>query len=161
MLKKIFPAAQTLLRFALGAGFILPVLDRIGFLGAPGSPNVSWGNWPNFAAYANSLMPYLSTTVASFFGLVATIGEALFGVLLIVGYKIRLAAYGSFLLTLIFALSMLFFVGYRSPFDYSVFVVSFSSLLLASLYDQKARENMFANSDLTFECKSQGKEIDS
>lgn len=140
-MKKVFPTAQTLLRFALGAGFILPVLDRIGFLGAPGSSNVSWGNWANFVSYANNLMPYLSTKMASFFGLVATIGEALFGILLIVGYKIRLAAYGSFVLTLLFALSMLFFVGYRSPFDYSVFVVSFSSLLLASLSDKERQGN--------------------
>lgn len=140
-MKKIFPTAQILLRFALGAGFILPVLDRIGFLGAPGSANVSWGNWANFVAYANNLMPYLSTKMASFFGLVATIGEALLGILLIIGYKIRLAAYGSFVLTLIFALSMLFFVGYRSPFDYSVFVVSFSSLLLATLQFRETQES--------------------
>jgi uncharacterized membrane protein YphA (DoxX/SURF4 family) len=140
IMKSNFNTAQTLLRFALGAGFILPVLDRIGFLGAPGSPNVSWGNWANFVTYANSLMPYLSPEITSFFGLVATIGEAVFGIWLIVGYKIRLAAYGSFVLTLIFALSMLLFVGYRSPFDYSVFVVSFSSLLLASLADKKLQE---------------------
>ena len=140
-MKKVFPTAQTLLRFALGAGFILPVLDRLGFLGAPGSPNVSWGNWTNFVTYANNLMPYLSTKIASFFGIVATIGEAVFGLLLIVGYEVRLAAYGSFVLTLVFALSMLFFVGYRSPFDYSVFVVSFSSLLLASLSDKKGQKN--------------------
>ncbi len=140
-MKNIRPAAQILLRFALGTGFILPVLDRIGLLGAPGGPNVSWGNWTNFVTYANSLMPYLSPKIASFFGLVATIGEALFGILLIAGYKIKLAAYGSFALTLIFALSMLFFIGYRSPFNYSVFVVSFSSLLLASLSDQQTKEN--------------------
>jgi putative oxidoreductase len=132
-MKKIFPTALILLRFALGAGFILPVLDRIGFIGQPGSANVSWGNWANFVTYANKLMPYLSTKMASFFGLVATICEALFGIMLIIGYKIKLAAFGSFVLTLIFALSMLLFVGYRAPFDYSVFVVSFSSLLLVTL----------------------------
>ena len=78
-------------------------------------------------------MPYVSAQVAAFFGLVATIGEALCGIMLIVGYKVKLAAYGSFMLTLVFALSMLLFIQYRAPFDYSVFVVSFSSLLLASL----------------------------
>ncbi|WP_346319227.1 DoxX family protein [Chitinophaga sp. YIM B06452] len=141
IMKNISITAQTLLRLSLGVGFILPVLDRIGLLGAPGSPNVSWGSWDNFVTYANSLMPYLSTKAASFFGLAATIGEAAFGILLIAGYKTRLAAYGSFVLTLMFALSMLFFAGYRSPFDYSVFVVSFSSLLLASLPDKKPQEN--------------------
>jgi uncharacterized membrane protein YphA (DoxX/SURF4 family) len=143
IMKKIFPAAQLLLRFALGAGFLLPVLDRIGLLGAPGSANVSWGNWTNFVTYTNRLMPYISPKMASFFGLVATIGEAIFGILLIIGYKIKLAAYGSFALTLVFALSMLFFTGYRSPFDYSVFSVSFATLLLASIQPGDKRENQF------------------
>ena len=140
-MKKFFPAALLLLRFSLGIGFILPVLDRVGFLGPPGNVHVSWGNWTNFVKYTHSLMPYVSVQIASFFGLMATIGEALFGIMLIVGYKIKLAAYGSFVLTLIFALSMLFFIEYRAPFNYSVFVVSFSSLLLASLPFKKTKEN--------------------
>lgn len=141
-MKKLLPAVQILLRFALGAGFILPVLDRIGFLGAPGGANVSWGNWASFVAYTNTLMPYLPQKIASFFGLVATVGEAVFGVLLIIGYKIKFAAYGSFVLTLMFGLSMLLFTGYRSPFNYSVFVVSFASLLLAALEPEtKQRPN--------------------
>lgn len=133
-------AAPILLRYALGAGFILPVLDRIGVLGAPGSPNVSWGNWTNFVTYANSMMPYFSPKMASVFGVGATVCEIVFGVLLIIGYKIRLAAYGSFALTLTFAISMLLFTGYRSPFDYSVFSVSFGSLLLASLQPSNGKE---------------------
>ena len=135
-MKKIFPTAQLLLRIALGLGFIFPVLDRIGALGLPGSANVAWGNWDNFAAYANKLMPYFPLKVASFFGLVASVGEVVFGIMLIIGYKIRIAAYGGFVLTLIFALSMLFFIGYRAPFDYSVFVVSFSCLFLGALQEK-------------------------
>lgn len=125
--------AQFLLRLALGVGFILPVLDRLGLLGAPGSYAVSWGNWTNFINYTNSLMPYLNRQLASFSGAIATIGEVVFGIMLIIGFKIKWAAYGSFALTLVFALSMLFFADYRAPFNYSVFVVSFSSLLLATL----------------------------
>lgn len=79
--------------------------------------------------------------MASFFGLIATIGEALFGILLIAGYKIKFAAYGSFALTMIFALSMLLFTGYRSPFNYSVFVVSFACLLLAVLESEAGQKN--------------------
>jgi len=133
MIKSTFSTARILLRFALGAGFLLPVLDRVGLLGGPGSANVSWGNWDNFVGYANTLMPYFPPNIASFFAAVATVGEVVFGILLMIGYQIRLAAYGSFGLTLIFALSMLLFTGYRSPFDYSVFTASFASLLLASL----------------------------
>ena len=124
---------QLFLRLALGIGFILPVMDRFGWLGAPGNPTVGWGNWSIFLDYTNSLMPYLSRPMANIMAIIATAGELIFGVLLIIGYKIRLAATGSFLLTLMFALSMLFFANYRAPFNYSVFVVSASSLLLATI----------------------------
>lgn len=125
--------AQLFLRLALGVGFILPVLDRLGVLGAPGTPNVGWGNWDNFITYTHSLMPYISTSMANISGLGATIAEAVFGIFLIVGYKTKIMAIGSFLLTLTFALSMLFFAGYRAPFNYSVFTDSAASLLLATI----------------------------
>ncbi len=124
---------QLFLRLSLGIGFILPVLDRFGLLGAPGEPNVGWGNWHNFVVYTNSLLPYLNAGTAEVMGALATIGEILFGILLIIGYKTKLAAIGSFALTLAFALSMLFFAGYRAPFNYSVFAVSAASLLLATV----------------------------
>lgn len=129
--------AQFLLRLALGIGFILPVLDRIGLIGAPGSSGVAWGNWSNFTDYTHSLVPYLSRPLANTAGLIATVGEVVFGILLIIGYKTKWAALGSFGLTLIFAVSMFFFANYRAPFSYSVFVVSFSSLLLAGLPQHK------------------------
>lgn len=129
--RKEYP--QLLLRLALGIGFILPVLDRLGFLGLPGEPNVGWGNWENFIDYTHSLMPYLNRPVANIIGTVATVAEVLFGILLIAGFKTRYVALGSFALTLAFALSMLFFAGYRAPFNYSVFVCSTASLLLASV----------------------------
>ncbi|PWV48763.1 DoxX family membrane protein [Chitinophaga sp. S165] len=131
-MKGIHPLAQLLLRLALGIGFLLPVMDRIGWLGAPGAKGVAWGNWNNFVAYTHTLVPYVNLATASFLGLMATAGEAIFAIMLIIGYKTRMAAYGSFALTLIFALSMLFFADYRAPFTYAVFVVSFSSLLLAA-----------------------------
>ncbi|MEN5058423.1 DoxX family protein [Sphingobacterium kitahiroshimense] len=125
--------AQLLLRLGLGIGFILPVLDRVGFFGAPGEPNVAWGDWASFTAYTQQLMPYVNVKMASFFGLVATLMEIGCAVLLIIGYKIRYAAFASFGMTLIFALSMLFFLHYRAPFNYSVFVVAFSSLMLSTI----------------------------
>ncbi|ARS41839.1 hypothetical protein CA265_20150 [Sphingobacteriaceae bacterium GW460-11-11-14-LB5] len=124
---------QLFLRLALGIGFILPVMDRFGWLGAPGSPTVGWGDWSAFLDYTNSLMPFLARPAANVMAILATAGELIFAILLIVGYKIKLAAIGSFLLTLAFALSMLIFANYRAPFNYSVFVVSASSLLLTTL----------------------------
>ena len=129
--------AQLFLRLALGIGFILPVMDRFGWLGAPGSPTVGWGNWSVFLDYTNSLMPFLARLAANIMAILATAGELIFAVLLIIGYKIKLAAIGSFLLTLTFAISMLIFANYRAPFNYSVFVVSASSLLLSTLPSYK------------------------
>lgn len=125
--------AQLFLRLALGIGFILPVMDRFGWLGTPGSSTVSWGSWSVFLDYTNTLMPFFVRPVANVMAIIATAGELVFAVLLIVGYKIKLAAIGSFLLTLAFALSMFIFANYRAPFNYSVFVVSAASLLLATL----------------------------
>lgn len=139
-MNKFFSTAQLLLRFALGIGFILPVLDRAGLIGKPGTSNISWGNWTNFVEYTHSMMPYVSTSMASFFGMVASIGEIICGILLLIGYKIKFAAFGGFLLTLSFALSMFFFFGYRSPFDYSVFSASFACLLLAAIEQEKEIE---------------------
>lgn len=132
-MKNTQQVAQLFLRLALGIGFILPVLDRLGMLGAPGEPNVGWGNWTNFVDYTNSLIPYLNHNMANIMGIIATAAEIIFGVLLIIGFKIKMTAYGSFLLTLSFALSMLIFAGYRAPFNYSVFTASAASLLLATI----------------------------
>ena len=127
-----YSIAQLLLRFSLGIGFLLPVMDRLGYFGGPGTPNVFWGDWTSFVSYTNSLTPYLNLQMASYAAFMATALEVVFGILLIIGYKTRVVAYGSFMLTLVFALSMMFFLHFRAPFNFSVFVVSFSSLLLAS-----------------------------
>lgn len=128
---------QLYLRLALGIGFILPVLDRLGYLGLPGEANVGWGTWSNFVDYTHSLMPYLSRNLANISGVIATIAEVIFGILLLIGYKTRYTAIGSGALTLIFALSMLLFAGYRAPFNYSVFVCSAASFLLCTIENYK------------------------
>jgi len=65
--------------------------------------------------------------------IVATMGEALFGSLLLVGMFTRTAAVGSGILSLCFALAMAISSGIDSPLGYSVFTVSAASFLLATL----------------------------
>lgn len=131
-MKRIYPIAQLFLRCSIGIGFLLPVLDRLGYFGAPGDSGVVWGDWTDFIAYTHQLMPYINLKATFFWGFMATVLELLCGILLLVGYKVRYIALGSFGLTLIFALSMMFFLNFRAPFNFSVFVVSFSSLMLAT-----------------------------
>lgn len=128
---------QLVLRFALGLGFLLPVLDRLGILGAPGSPDVAWGNWENFAGYTNSLMPFLSKSMASVMGLIATVAEVVFGIFLIVGFKTRQVALGSALLTATFAILMITSSGLYAPFKYPVFVFTGGGLVLWGLNNYK------------------------
>ncbi|MBB5638221.1 putative membrane protein YphA (DoxX/SURF4 family) [Pedobacter cryoconitis] len=132
-MKNEFSVPQLFLRLALGIGFIFPVLDRMGTLGPAGANNISWGNWENFIAYTNTLLPFLSRPVAGIMGFIATLAEIVFAILLITGYKTRQAAQGSFLLTLTFGLCMALFSGIKAPFNYSVFADSAASLLLAAV----------------------------
>jgi uncharacterized membrane protein YphA (DoxX/SURF4 family) len=132
-MKNTIQIAQLYLRMALGIGFLLPVADRIGWLGPAGQHFVSWGDWDNFVTYTNTLLPFLGKSAAGAMGLIATIAEVLFGVMFLIGYKIRAAAIGSFVLTLSFALCMAFFLGVKSPFSFSVFSDSAASLLLATV----------------------------
>ncbi|KIO77009.1 hypothetical protein TH53_11605 [Pedobacter lusitanus] len=130
-MKNEFSLPQLFLRLALGISYILPVLDRLGILGPAGTPNIAWGNWSNFVGYTNILLPFLNKSAAGFMGLIATLAEVVFAILLITGYKTRLAAQGSFLLTITFGLCMAIFTGIKAPFNYSVFTAGGASLLLA------------------------------
>jgi putative oxidoreductase len=132
-MKNYITYAQLYLRLAIGIGFIYPVLDRIGWLGAAGQHNVSWGNWDSFLSYTHVLLPFLRKSLSDIMGLLATIAEASFGILLLIGFRTRLVAKGSFAITLIFALCMAAFLGFKTPFNYSVFAVSAGALVLSVL----------------------------
>ena len=75
-----------------------------------------------------SLFPS-SLTVS--FAWAATVAETLFGILLIVGFKTRMASVLSGLLLLSFAMGMATGLGIKTPFDYSVFSAAAAAFLLA------------------------------
>ncbi|MCO5249309.1 MAG: DoxX family protein [Chitinophagales bacterium] len=136
-MKNRFDIPQLFLRIALGIGFLIPVMDRLGVLGEDGTNGNSWGNWKNFANYTMILTPYLTPELSNMMAVFATILETVFGICLILGIKTRWMAAGSFALTLIFGISMFAFTGIRSPFNYSVFVFSGAALLLSTLPDYR------------------------
>jgi putative oxidoreductase len=120
-------------RVAMGLTFLVPVADRFGVWGPPGSPNASWGNWERFVAYSNTLNWYLPGALQEPVAALATAGELIFGVALIAGIRTHLAAYGAAVLLTCFALAMTIASGWKSPLNYSVWVDAAGSWLLAAV----------------------------
>lgn len=119
---------QLFLRLAISLTMLSAVADRFGFWGK----NAAWGNWENFEKYTKQLTFFLPESLSTFSAYAATFLEILFPSLLILGFKTRLAAYGTGFLLLIFALSMTFALGIKTPFDYSVWIGSAAAFLLAN-----------------------------
>lgn len=120
-----------LLRIALGIGFLSAVADRFGFLGAPGEAAVAWGDWENFIQYVSKLNFGASYTIANVLGIIGTILEIAFGILLIIGFKLKYIAFFSGILLLVFALEMSINTHLESALDASVFTASFGAFLLS------------------------------
>jgi len=123
---------QLFLRLALGAGFFILGLDRLGVWGPYGKPWVSWGDWKHFSTYAHEVMGFLPGGLAEALAIIATVAEISFGILLLPGVFIRQAAFGSGVLTGCFAIAMAITYGITSPINYSVFTVSAASFLLSA-----------------------------
>lgn len=118
-------------RFALGASFLSAVADRFGLWGPYGAKNVSWGNFARFVEYTGAVTSVFPSSLTVSFAWAATVAETLFGILLIAGFKIRMASVLGGLLLLSFAIGMATGLGIKTPFDYSVFSAAAAAFLLA------------------------------
>ena len=126
-----------ILRVALSLSYLWEVADRLGFLGAHGQPHVGWGDWVHFIKYTRQTLVFVPAAWVPICAVMATICEAVLGILLLTGLFTRLAAAGSAVLSFLFALAMAISFGIESPIGYSVFTVSAASLLLAVQPDFK------------------------
>ena len=116
-------------RLALGVAFLSAVLDRFGIWGNPGEANVAWGNFVKFEEYVAYLNPFLTSTFVSIISWIVTSVEAILGIMLILGLRLKLVSLLGAVLLLLFALSMTFVMGIKVPLDYSVFSASAGSFL--------------------------------
>ncbi|MBB6369031.1 putative membrane protein YphA (DoxX/SURF4 family) [Chryseobacterium shigense] len=118
---------QLFLRLALSVTMLSAVADRFGFWGK----DSAWGNWENFENYTQKLTFFLPESLSVFSAYTATFFEILFPLMLLAGWKTRIAACGAGFLLLVFALSMTIALGCKAPLDYSVWVGSAAAFLLA------------------------------
>lgn len=125
--------AGLILRIVLGITMLSAVADRFGVWGAPGSHAVAWGNWENFVIYTQSLNSFANKATAEVLAGIATFFEVLLSLLLLFGFKTRLAALGTTILMFFFAFAMSVSVSVKAPFDYSVWTSCAAALLLANI----------------------------
>ena len=129
MQNKITNYNSVFLRVAIAIAYLSAVADRFGFWGK----GAIWGNMENFIKYTAQTNSFLPAGMAPLLGWTATILEITFGVLLITGFKTRLAALGSAGLLFLFATAMLLSFGAKPVFDYAVLTGIAASLALYSL----------------------------
>jgi uncharacterized membrane protein YphA (DoxX/SURF4 family) len=119
--------ASVLLRLSLAAGFFSAVASRLQlfYTGTAG-----WNGFLEYTARVNSFLP---KTIIPAVAVTATVLETAFGLLLLLGYQTRFAAFGTAALTFVFAIAMAISYGIKEPLDYSVFAFSAGAFLLATL----------------------------
>ena len=127
------------------------VADRLGFWGAPGEAGVGWGNWENFVANTADLNSFMPAAMIPFLAVTATVLEITFSMLLITGFKTRIAAFGTGCLLSSFALAMTISYGIKGAMDYSVFIGSAAGFMLAAIpvYKYSLDELLKSSSDQT------------
>lgn len=120
-------------RLAISAGFLSAVASRFGLWNG----RYSWSLSENFIARTAELNAWSPNFLIPILAWSSTLIETTFAVMLITGFGIRWAAFGSALLLFWFAAAMLIFTGLKPPLDYSVYAASACALLLA-LHERRA-----------------------
>ncbi len=123
--------AALILRITLAAGLLSAVADRFGLWGAAGTGSVAWGNFASFLVYTAKLNPWCPASLIPVVGWSATAAEAVLGVSLLFGYRLRGTAAAAALLTTIFGAAMALHAGWEAPLNYSVFGFAAGAYLLA------------------------------
>jgi uncharacterized membrane protein YphA (DoxX/SURF4 family) len=131
-LMRLAKFSSVFLRLALGISFLSAVADRFGLWGVYGQPNVAWGNYARFVDYTAKLNWFWPATMIPALALIATADEILLGVLLVLGWKTRIASFLSGVLLTGFALAMTAALGVKAPLNFSVFSAAGGAFLLAT-----------------------------
>jgi uncharacterized membrane protein YphA (DoxX/SURF4 family) len=132
MIRSLELPAVLLTRFGLAAGYLSSVADRFGAWGRPGTPGVSWGDFQHFVSGVETLAP-TPASIASVLAWLVTVLEAVFGLSLLVGLRLRMMALGSACLLLVFAAATAMSPGgIHAVLASSVLTAAGASMLLAT-----------------------------
>jgi uncharacterized membrane protein YphA (DoxX/SURF4 family) len=118
--------AAFLLRITLAAGFLSAVASRLNLWGTQSS------GWKNFVQYTAEVNSFLPSSWIPTIAVLSTATELTIGILILIGYQIRKAAFSASVLTLVFAIAMSISFDCKEALDYSVFVFSAGAFLLST-----------------------------
>jgi uncharacterized membrane protein YphA (DoxX/SURF4 family) len=121
----------SVLRFPIAFAFLQAVCDRFGFLGAPGSPGVAWGDFAHFIDYTARVNSFMPRAIVPTLAVLATICEITFGLAMLLGTFIPGAAIASSALLFLFATAMT--ISGFSQFAYGVYLMAAGALALSTV----------------------------
>lgn len=121
----------TSVRLLVGFAFLENVIDRLGFIGPPGAPGVSWGDFQHFIAYTAQVNAFAPASIVPALAVLATIAEGTFALTMLFGIRVRLAGAGSALLFFVFATAMV--LSGLSQLQYGVYLMAVTSWALATV----------------------------
>ena len=125
------PWVATSVRLIIGIAFLENVIYRLGFIGPPGAPGVSWGDFAHFVAYTAQVNAFAPAELIPALAVLATIAEGTFALTMLLGIRVRLAAIGSALLLFVFASAMV--MSGLSEMQYGVYLMSATAWALATV----------------------------
>lgn len=121
----------SILRLPIAIAFLEAVSDRLGFLGAPGSRGVAWGDFAHFIRYASQVNSFMPRALIPALAVVATICEISLGAAMLFGICIPAAAIWSAGLLFLFATAMM--ISGFSQFAYGVYLMAAGALALSTV----------------------------
>lgn len=120
---------SSVLRILIALAFLDALADRFGLLGAPGSAGVAWGTFARFIQYTGTVNSFLPASVVPSAAVVATLCEAVLGLMMLLGIRIAWAAAGSAGLLFLFATAMT--ISGLSQFSYGVYMMCAGAAVLS------------------------------
>lgn len=119
-------------RLLMGVDFLAAVCDRLGVFGPHGTPGTSWGDFGHFVTYTRQVASYLPGSVVPAVAVVDTVAEAVLGLALLSGVKMRITALASAALLFLFGISMSVSMPAADQFHYCVFLLCAGMLAVAA-----------------------------
>ncbi len=113
---KLAEISTIYLRLALAAAYFSSVASRFGLWGE----GMGWGNFENFLDYTAKVNPFLPASFIPTVGWIATLAEITLGAMLLIGLRIKEAAFLSGVMLILFAVGMTLGFNVKEPLDYSV-----------------------------------------